>query len=131
MDGDWAPQGAEFWIFAGDGVGDDLSYKVYTIDYGTLVETGSLGANNWYTYAYGSTGAKKWVQVRAVPYQGTVEYFVSTLDVNNELVVTSVPADVTVEVNPSFTSFLTTKGSATTGLSSYESYDVAWTKFAP
>jgi len=136
IDLDWAPQGEELWVFAGDGAESKLSYKVFEILYGTFSEVGSLGRNVWYTYTYTSTMVKDWVQVRAVPYIGTTEFFVTTLDANTaggeyDLWVTSVPAGVTIENDPSFTSFLVTEGATTPGLSTYESFDVAWTRYSP
>ncbi len=129
IDGDWAPQNTEFWVFAGDGQGDDLSYKVFDINYGTLSEYVNSW-NQWFTYSYTSLGAKQWVQARAVPYIGTPEFFITTLDENNELMITNIPADATIGDSTSFSTFEATAGSATTGLSSYESFDVAWTRYA-
>jgi hypothetical protein len=55
-----------------------LKYKVFDVDYATFDEMGTT-VDTWYTYALGG-GQIKWVQVRATPFLGEPNFFVTTID---------------------------------------------------
>lgn len=78
VDAEWAPDGTQFWVFGAEYSSTDLSYKVFDVDFGTFDEI-STSLDNWFTYTLGG-GQVQMVQVRATPFLGEPNFFVTTID---------------------------------------------------
>ncbi|MBN2336665.1 hypothetical protein JXL21_13995 [Candidatus Bathyarchaeota archaeon] len=120
IDGDWHPDGLQFWLFANDDDSPYLNYKVYKLAPIGIGYWSPIGG--WDQYTGQVMNHLRWVNVRAIPYYGQPSLLVTTLDMNGNLNAVGVNGEDDVSV---------TELSADVDETGYECYDVAWMRYPP
>lgn len=90
IDGDWAPDGTQFWVFGAQKDNASLSYKLFDVDFGTFDEA-TTSVDEWFGYDMGGNdGDIQWVQATPTPFLGEPNFFIATISDVNELRFTNI-----------------------------------------